>query len=64
MEWTTRITTISLELVLPVLLGWWLDQRCGTGVLWLVLGTILGFVTALMSLWRLAKQSSKGQSAD
>ena len=55
MEWTSRITTISLELVVPVLIGYWLDQRLGTRPLFLVVGVILGFVTATLSLVRLTK---------
>ena len=57
MELTSRITSISLELVVPVLIGYWLDQRLGTHVLFLVVGVILGFVTATLSLVRLAKSS-------
>ena len=60
MEWTSRITTISLELVVPTLIGCWLDQRLGTRVLFLVLGVMLGFVTATLSLVRLARSSDRG----
>lgn len=59
MEWTSRITSISLELVVPVLIGYWLDQRLGTRVLFLVLGVVLGFVTATLSLVQLAKSSNR-----
>lgn len=55
MEWSARITSISLELVVPVLAGYWLDRRLGTLPLCLILGAILGFVTATLSLMRLAK---------
>jgi F0F1-type ATP synthase assembly protein I len=58
-EWSARITTISLELILPVLIGYWLDQRLGTRVLFLILGVILGFVTATFSLVRLTKPSGR-----
>jgi ATP synthase protein I len=54
-EWSARITSISLELVLPVLGGYWLDQRWGTPPLLLIVGVVLGFVTATFSLLRLAK---------
>jgi ATP synthase protein I len=64
LEWTSRITTISLELVLPALFGYWLDQRFGTRVLFLILGMMLGFVTALLSLLRLARPSGKDRPAD
>lgn len=55
MEWTSRITAISLEMIVPAGVGYYLDQRWGTGVIFLVLGAILGFVTALLSLVSLTK---------
>jgi hypothetical protein len=54
-QWSARITSISLELLLPMLIGLWLDQRWGTLPLLLIVGVILGFVTATLSLLRLAK---------
>jgi ATP synthase protein I len=58
-EWTSRITTISLEMVIPTVLGYWLDQRWNTKFLCLVIGAILGFATAFTSLLRLAKSSDR-----
>jgi F0F1-type ATP synthase assembly protein I len=54
-QWSARITTISLELVIPVLAGYWLDHRLHLLPLFLILGAILGFVTATLSLVRLTK---------
>jgi F0F1-type ATP synthase assembly protein I len=54
-EWTARITTVSLELVLPILAGVWLDQWLHLTPLFLILGVILGFATATMSLVWLTK---------
>jgi F0F1-type ATP synthase assembly protein I len=54
-QWSARITSISLELVVPVLAGYWLDQRWGTLPLVLIVGVILGFTTATLSLLRLTK---------
>jgi len=59
MEWTSRITAISLEMVLPPLLGLWLDQRWQTRPWLLILGAILGFCTGMMSLLQLGKQERK-----
>jgi F0F1-type ATP synthase assembly protein I len=61
MQWTSRITTISMEMVVPGAIGYWLDQRWGTGVVFLALGAILGFVTALLSLVRLTKPPGRDQ---
>lgn len=53
--WSARISSISLELVIPVVVGYWLDQRWGTLPLLLIVGVLLGFATATMSLLRLTK---------
>jgi ATP synthase protein I len=55
--WSARVTSISLELVVPVLIGYWLDQRWGTLPLLLIVGVILGLVTSTLSLLRLAKHA-------
>ena len=54
-QWSARIMSISLELVVPVLIGYWLDQRLHLLPLFLISGAILGFVTATLSLVRLTK---------
>lgn len=56
MEWSARITTISMEMILPALVGYWLDQRWGTRPVFIILGTILGFTIGLMSLIQLTRQ--------
>ena len=38
MAWVSRITTISFEMVLPGLLGIWVDRKLGTKVLFTLLG--------------------------
>jgi ATP synthase protein I len=55
MEWVARITSISLEMVLPGLGGYWVDQKLGTKMLFLILGIILGFAVGLRSLLLLTK---------
>jgi ATP synthase protein I len=63
-QWSARITSISLELLLPMLLGLWLDRRWGTLPLLLIVGVILGFLTATLSLLRLAKPPGSGRPPD
>jgi len=41
------VTTISLEMVLPGLIGYWIDLRLGTKLLFLVPGVILGFAIGM-----------------
>jgi ATP synthase protein I len=54
LEWVSRITTISLEMSLPALLGYWADRELGTKPLFLVLGGIAGFGLGLWHLLKLA----------
>lgn len=59
MEWVSRITTISLEMVLPGLAGQWLDQKWGTNFLALV-GFALGLTIGIWHLLALTKQRPAG----
>jgi F0F1-type ATP synthase assembly protein I len=61
LEWTSRTTAISLEMVAPAVFGWWLDRRWGTLPLCLLVGVALGFLTSLMSLLQLAKTAGKNK---
>ena len=56
MHWISRLTTVTMEIVLPGLLGHWLDRRWGTGFLALVgfgLGLVCG-MQHLLSMTRMA----------
>jgi predicted MFS family arabinose efflux permease len=57
MEWVSRITTVALEMVVPAVIGGWLDQRWGTKYLALV-GVILGVTTGLWHLVWMAKKAT------
>jgi F0F1-type ATP synthase assembly protein I len=57
MQWVSIITTISMEMVLPGVIGYWIDQRLGTRVVFLILGVIFGFVGGIWQLIRLTKQN-------
>jgi hypothetical protein len=60
-EWSATIMTISAEMVVPGLLGYWLDQKLGTRVLFLLLGFALGGVLATLGLMRIAKKRGRSQ---
>lgn len=55
-QWTSRITSIALEMTLPAVLGFWLDHWLGTGFVFLLAGAVAGFCTAMLSLVRLGRQ--------
>ncbi len=52
MVWTSRITTISMEMVVPGLVGLWVDRQLGTGPWLLIVGVIIGF---FVGMWQLVK---------
>jgi len=53
--WAARVMTISIEMVTPGLLGYWVDQQLGTVVLFLVLGLTLGTVAGIFHLLSMIK---------
>jgi F0F1-type ATP synthase assembly protein I len=52
---STTISTIALEMVLPGMLGFYIDIKLGTTMVFLVLGLVVGFVAGMIHLMRLAK---------
>ena len=56
--WAAAIMTISLEMVVPGLLGYLLDQWLGTQVVFLLLGFAIGAILATSALVRIAKHRS------
>lgn len=64
LQWTSRITTIALEMAVPGVVGYWLDRRLGTGFLLLLLGVIAGFATGMISLVNLARESKSNEQDD
>jgi uncharacterized protein YqgC (DUF456 family) len=48
-QWVSQITSIAIEIVLPVIVGRWLDQRWGTSYFTLI-GALVG---PPLGLWHL-----------
>jgi F0F1-type ATP synthase assembly protein I len=63
-QWATRIMVLSLEMVLPGLAGYWLDQRLGTVVLFMMIGFGLGCTAAAVQLNQIAKSNRDSNSQD
>ncbi|MBC8354438.1 MAG: AtpZ/AtpI family protein [Planctomycetes bacterium] len=58
MQWVSKITTVALEMVVPIVIGTWLDQKLDTqflGLLGIVLGVPLG-------LWHLIKMTKRAEA--
>jgi F0F1-type ATP synthase assembly protein I len=51
-------------MVIPGLIGLWIDRRLGTVALFLGLGMALGLITGIWHLIRLGQQYQRDQTAD
>jgi len=61
--WAARIIALSASMVVPALIGAWIDQQLNTKVVFLLLGFALGISAAVVQLMRIVKESnSKSQS--
>jgi F0F1-type ATP synthase assembly protein I len=52
----TQISSIGVEMMIPAVVGIWLDRQCGTFVLFAILGTAGG---AAFGFWQLIKMAGK-----
>jgi ATP synthase protein I len=59
LAWASRITSLALEFVVPMLAGWWIDGKLGSRPWGLLIGTILGFAIGMLHLLQLARSGAK-----
>lgn len=50
-----QVTSIALELVIPVGIGAWVDHSYGTSPLWTIVGVFIGSGVAILSLRQLIR---------
>ena len=60
--WASRITTIALELSVPVAVGFSLDRWLSTAPLATILGAVLGFVLFMVHTVRIASEFTRGSN--
>ena len=53
----SRVSSIGLQMVVPLGLGWWADSSWKTTPWCMILGAGLGFVIAMLQLIHLARES-------
>ena len=61
-HWSSRIISVSIEMVLPGVLGHWLDQRFGTRVLFTILGFGFGLVLGMYHLIQISRTMNNNPS--
>lgn len=62
--WVSRITTISLEMVIPGLIGYGLDLQLGTRVVFMLLGFALGMYVAVRHLLHFLKTAERSKESN
>jgi ATP synthase protein I len=60
--WASRITTIALELSVPVAVGFGVDRWLSTAPLATILGAVLGFVLFMVHTVRIASEFTRGSN--
>ena len=63
MRWVSAVTTVSLEMVVPAVLGVWLDKRLDTSPWLTVVGALLGLGTGMTHLLKIAGSPATGQES-
>jgi F0F1-type ATP synthase assembly protein I len=60
-QWASRIMLVALEMVLPGLVGHWIDRWLGTVVLFLLVGLGLGCTAAVVHLLQMVRADNRRQ---
>ena len=58
-QWASQIISVSLEMVVPGLVGYWLDQRWGTGIVLTLVGFFGGMVLGMLHLLQLTRVTKR-----
>jgi hypothetical protein len=61
-QWSARIMVVALEMVLPGLAGYWLDQKLGTVVVFMLAGFGLGSTAAVVHLIRMVRTEQEANA--
>lgn len=56
---SSQVTTLCLEFVAPLLLGWWLDGKLGWSPVLTLLGMALGAALSVLGLARLSNELNR-----
>lgn len=62
--WSTQVTAIALEMVVPGVVGLWIDRLLGTVMVFLVLGVIFGMTAGLMHLVQFARRIGEKETKE
>ena len=54
-KWVSVVTSVVAVMTVPAFVGIWIDHRCGTKCLFVILGVIVGFVGGMYCLLDMVK---------
>lgn len=58
-QWVSRVMTVSLEMVIPGLMGLWVDRRIGSVPLFALIGFGVGTSTAIWHLLQMTAPAAR-----
>ena len=58
LEWSSTVITLCMAMVVPGLIGYWLDGWLGTGFVFLLLGMAIGVPVGIWMLIRVVQSKS------
>jgi len=61
LEWSATIMVIAAEMVVPGLIGYWIDTKLGTRAFFLLVGLAVGSLMAGLALARIARSRPDGK---
>lgn len=61
MSWVSRLTSVSVAMVLPGIVGYFIDQNLGTRALFTILGFAAGMSLGIWQLIRFTRQDNQRQ---
>ena len=62
LDWASRVTSISVQMIVLGLIGYWLDGKLGIRGLFTLLGFSLGMTIGMWQLIRFTRQSQTSVS--
>lgn len=60
--WGTQVISIAMEMVIPGVVGLWIDRLLGTVMAFLILGVVFGMTTGMIHLVQFAKRISENEA--
>ena len=63
-QWSARIMVVALEMVLPGLVGLWIDRQIGSVFVFLLIGLALGCTGGIWHLIRMTNAGDQGKNSN